>query len=255
MSKITEKVVLQLLLGNLTEHKLLCPSESTYRAHHSTQTAFFKITNDILLALDSGSVSLLTLWDLSAAFDTIYLCILLNRFQHMYGISGISWFSSYLTNRTQSVIVNDHISQVSSLSFGVPQVSVLGPVLFILCTKPLSDWIQCHSIESQSFADDTQLQISVPPLNIQSAISSLETCLSDIQTWMLENKLTPNNDKTETLLLRSTSKSFSVGKPTTISVCGCEIYFSSSAKNLGFFITDDMSIVLAHKERLPISLP
>ena len=138
----------------------------------------------------------------------------------MYGISGIalSWFSSYLTNRTQLVIVDGHVAQVSSLSYGVPQGSVFGPILFILYTKPLSDLIQCHSIESQSFADDTQLQVSVPPSNIQSAISSLETCLSDIQTWMLENKLKLNNDKTEALLLRSSSKSFSVCKPTTISV-------------------------------------
>ncbi|WP_293650351.1 reverse transcriptase family protein [Thiolapillus sp.] len=246
MSKITEKVVLQQLLAYLTEHKLICPSQSAYRPHHSTETALLKITNDILLALDSGNVSLLTLLDLSAAFDTIDHCILLDRLQHMYGISGtaLSWFSSYLTNRTQSVIVNDHISQVSSLSYGVPQGSVLGPILFILYTKPLSDLIQCHSIESQSFADDTQLQVSVPPSNIQSAISSLETCLSDIQTWMLENKLKLNNDKTEALLLRSSSKSFSVGKPTTISVCGCEISFSSSARNLGFYIRDDMSMEL-----------
>ena len=78
----------------------------------------------------------------------------------------------------------------------------------------------------------------------QSAISSLETCLSDIQTWMLENKRKLNNDKTEALLLRSSSKSFSVGKTTTISVCGCEISFSSSARNLGFYIRDDMSVEL-----------
>ncbi|WP_419586369.1 RNA-directed DNA polymerase, partial [Thiolapillus sp.] len=157
MSKVTEKVVLQQLLAYLTEHKLICPSQSAYRPHHSTETALLKITNDILLALDSGNVSLLTLLDLSAAFDTIDHCILLDRLQHMYGISGtaLSWFSSYLTNRTQSVIVNDHISQVSSLSYGVPQGSVLGPILFILYTKPLSDLIHCHSIESQSFADDT----------------------------------------------------------------------------------------------------
>ena len=168
---------------------LICPFQSAYRPNHST--ALLKITNDILFALDSGYVSLLTLLDLSAAFDTIDHCILLDRLQHMYGISGIalSWFSSYLTNRTQSVIVNYHISQASSLSYGVPQGSVLGPILFIHYTKPLSDLIQCHSIESQSFADDTQLQVSVPPSNIQSAISSLETSLSDIQTWMLENKL------------------------------------------------------------------
>ena len=152
----------------------------------------------------------------------------------MYGISvtALAWFSSYLTNRTQSVIVNDHISQVSS------------PILFILYTKPLSDLIQCHSIESHSFADDTQLQFSVPPSNIQPAISSLKTCLSDSQTWMLENELKLNNDETEALLLRSSIKSFSVGKPTTISVCGCEISFPSSARNLGFYIRDDMSVEL-----------
>ena len=66
----------------------------------------------------------------------------------MYGISGtaLSLFSSYLTNRTQSVIVDDHISHVSRLSYGVPQGSVLGPILFILYIKPLSDLNQCHSI-------------------------------------------------------------------------------------------------------------
>ena len=151
-------------------------------------------------------------------------------------------FSSYLTNRTQSVIVDDHISQVSSLSYGVPQGFVLGPILFVVYTKPLSDLIQCHSTESQSFADDTQLQVSVPTSNIHSAICSLETCLSDIQTRMLENKLKLNNDKTKAHLPRSSSKSFSVSKPTTISVCGCERYFSSSARNLGFYIRDDMSV-------------
>ena len=87
MSKVTEKVVLQHLLAYLTEHKLICPSQSACRPHHSTETALLKITNDILLALDSGNVSLLTLLDLSAAFDTVDHCILLDRLQHMYGIS------------------------------------------------------------------------------------------------------------------------------------------------------------------------
>ena len=118
---------------------------------------------------------------------------------------------------------------------------MLGPVLFILYTKSLSDFIQSRYIESQSFVDDTQLPVSFPPRNIQFAIFSLETCLSDIQTWMLENKRKPNDDKTAAVLVRSSSKSSSVSKPTTISVFGCEICFSSSARNLGFYITDDMS--------------
>ena len=104
MSKTTEKVVLQQLLAYLTEYKLICPSQSACNFHHSTETALLKITNDVLLAFDSGNISLLTLLDLSAAFDTIGHRILLDRLQHMYGISGtaLSWFSSYLTNRTVS---------------------------------------------------------------------------------------------------------------------------------------------------------
>ena len=93
-SKVTEKVVLQQLLACLTEHKLICPSQSDYHPHHSTETALLKITNVLLLALDSGNVSLLTFLDLSAAFDTVDHYILLNRLQHMFGITGtaLSWF-------------------------------------------------------------------------------------------------------------------------------------------------------------------
>ena len=152
VSKITEKIVLQQLLVYRTKHNLFCPSRSAGRPHRGTKTALFKIANDILLARDSGIVSLLTLLYLSAVLDTLDHCILLNRPQNIYWhpCYVLSWFSSYLTKRTQSVIVDDNVSQVSSISHGVPQGSVLGPILFILYRKPLSDLIQCHSIESQS---------------------------------------------------------------------------------------------------------
>ena len=240
-------VVSSTVIHRLLSHLASCISE--VNVHLLTVlTSFLHLTPAMFLFWHSW-IFQLPLTQLATAYfltDSNMIC---------YGISGtaLSWFSSYLTNRTQSVIVNDHISQVSSLSYGVPQGSLLGPILFILYTKPLSDLIQCRSIESQSFADDVQLQVYVPPSNIQSAIFSLETCLSDIQTWMLENKLKLNNDKTEALLLRSSSKSFSVGKPTTISVCGCEISFFFCQKS--WFLHQRLyEHGTAHKERLPISL-
>ena len=148
LSKVTEKIVLSQLSTYLNANKLFPVSQSAYRPGHSTETAPLKLLNDVLHALDNGDVSLLTLLDLSAAFDTIDHNILLQRLEDLYGISGtpLNWFRSYLSNRTQTVIINNKLSQPSMLNFGVPQGSVLGPILFILCTKPLTTLIRQHSI-------------------------------------------------------------------------------------------------------------
>ena len=130
--------------------------------------------------------------------------------------TGSNWHK-YVNPSVIIVIVNDHISQVSSLSYGVPQGSVLGPILFILYTKPLSDLIQCHSIESQSFADDTQLQVSVFPSICNIFSGNLSVRHSDLDA----------GKQREALPLRSSSKFFSISKPATISVCDCELSFSS----------------------------
>ena len=112
--------------------------------------------NDILHAIDNGDVT---------AFDTIDHNILSQRLEHLYEISGtpLSWFRSYLSNRTQTVTINNKLSQPTLLSFGVPQGSVLGPILFILYTKPLTTLIRHHSISNPCFADYTQLHDSCRP--------------------------------------------------------------------------------------------
>ena len=119
--------------------------------------------NDIVHALVNGDVTVVTLLDLS--FDTIDHNIICQRLEHLYGISGtpLNWFRSYLSNRTQTVTINNKLSQPTMLNFGVPQGSVLGPILFILYTKPLTTLIRRHSISNQSFADDTQLHDSCRP--------------------------------------------------------------------------------------------
>ena len=140
VSKIIEKLVLSQLSDHLSANCLYNRFQSAYRPGHSAETTLLKIASDLLLALDDGNVSLLALLDLSAAFDKIDHSILLHRLQHDFGIQGtaLDWFSSYLTNHTQSISIHCYTSEPAPISFGVPQGSVLGPVLFILYTTSLS---------------------------------------------------------------------------------------------------------------------
>ena len=140
LSKILEKVVLRQLSNHLLTNNLFCSHQSAYRAGHSTDTALLKTVNDLLSALDEDKVSLLFLLDLSAAFDTIDHSILLSRISYSFGISDIilTWFTSYLTDRTQTIFVNGFKSLPAPLHYGVPQGSVLGPILLVLYTQPLS---------------------------------------------------------------------------------------------------------------------
>ncbi|WP_419612617.1 RNA-directed DNA polymerase, partial [Thiolapillus sp.] len=159
LSKVLEKVVLHQLRGHLLANNLSETFQSAYRAHHSTETALLDVTNCLLGSADEGRVSILTLLDLSAAFDTLDHSILLTRLHDMFGISGkaFEWFSSYLSDRFQSVSVNGRVSSQKKLHYGVPQGSVLGPILFTLYTQPLSDIISQRKCNHHKFADDTQL--------------------------------------------------------------------------------------------------
>ena len=119
------------------------PLQSAYRDTHSTETALIKVQNDILSALDAGSSAILLMLDLSAAFDTIDHDILLSRLCNVYGITGnaLDWFRSYLTGRIQRVVIENAVSGDQELGFGVPQGSVLGPKIYCMYTKPVSDII------------------------------------------------------------------------------------------------------------------
>ena len=243
LSKILEKVVLSQLFSYLNEHNLISPSQSAYRPFHSTESALLKVSNDILNSLDSSEVSVLTLLDLSAAFDTIDHQILLSRLSSLYGFSGsvLNWFSSYLSERKLSVLVNNSYSDPADLHFGVPQGSVLGPILFILYTKPLSTLMNSHSLSNQSFADDTQLYTSSSIENIDSTLVTVQDCVLDIKQWMTDNKLKLNDDKTEALLFSKKTVDKAL-LPKSIQVCSSDISFSQHARNLGFTMTSDMSL-------------
>ena len=135
-------------------------------------------------------MSVLTLLDLSAAFDTIDH-ILLHRLEHAFGITGtaLSWIRSYLSDRDQTVFVNGLKSEPFRLLYGVPQVSVLGPILFVLYTKPLHNIFYCHSVCHHSFAGDIQMQNSSSLDQLDTTISAKQDCVSDVKSWMTLNRL------------------------------------------------------------------
>ena len=189
----------------------------------------------------------MALLDLSAAFDTIDHAILLSRLSTLYGISGtaLKWFKSYLSDRSQTVTINSNSSKPAILHFGVPQGSVLGPVLFILYTKPLFSVIHRHSISGHSFADDTQVHDSCPQGQITSSIQTIQNCISDIKSWMTCNKLKLNDDKTEVMLLKSDrtkSNNLNDTFPNSMLIGTTNIPFSSQAKNLGYTISSNLSV-------------
>ena len=249
LSKVLERLVLKQLLQHLETHNLLEPFQSAYRKCHSTETALLRVVNDLLQASDNGRVSILSLLDLSAAFDTIDHRILLTRLCTTFGCSGmvLDWFTSYLTGRTQSVVVG-HESAPLVLKCGVPQGSVLGPVLFTIYTQPLSTVIHQSGHSYHFFADDSQLHSSSAPSDFDTLACSLKNCIEGVSKWMNENKLKMNEDKTELMVIGTRSKVNQVSQ-THMCISGCDVPFSQSVRNLGFYLDETLSME-AHVKQL-----
>uniref|UniRef100_A0A8C4DRA9 Reverse transcriptase domain-containing protein n=1 Tax=Dicentrarchus labrax TaxID=13489 RepID=A0A8C4DRA9_DICLA len=241
LSKILEKVVAKELCDFLHNNSLFEDFQSGFRVHHSTETALVKVNNDFLTASDNGLVSVLVLLDLSAAFDTIDHNILLRRLEHQIGIKGtaLSWFKSYLSDRSQFIHVNDESSVNTTVSHGVPQGSVLGPILFTLYMLPLGNIIRNHSINFHCYADDTQLYLSIKPNEINQ-LSKLQTCLTDIKSWMTCNFLMLNSEKNEILVLGPKNLRDSWSKDIVTLDC-INLASSTTVRNLGVIFDQDLS--------------
>ena len=163
--KLIERAVTNQITKHIADNNLLESMQSAYRAHHSTETALVKVKSDILKAMDSQEIICLTLLDLSAAFDMISKDKLLTRLEEEFGITNtcLKWIESYLTQCTQRVIVGSSRSDPVTLAFGVPQGSVLGPILFTLYTCPLGRICRKHSIGYHLYTDDQQIYLSFKP--------------------------------------------------------------------------------------------
>ena len=245
MSKLLERVVARQLNNHLQNQNLVNTSQSAYKAGHSTESALLKIKNDIHMSIAQGHCVALTLLDLSAAFDTIDHNILLNRLSTEYGISDVvlRWFISYLTDRKQAVKIQDTLSSERNLPYGVPQGSVLGPVLFTLYTTPLSKIISAFSsLSHHLYADDTQIYVSLKPQTCISLIKQLQDCLLAVQSWMATNKLKLNPDKTEFIVLGTETNRSRLSNFFPVDILGNTCTPTSKVKNLGVVFDSSLSM-------------
>lgn len=246
LSKVIERIVVEKLTQHCFDNELEEPYQSAYRKNHSCETALLEVADCILTNMDSRRVTLLTLLDLSAAFDTVPHDRFLTRLESEYGISGsaLQWFSSYFQDRYQTVNIRDSMSDAERLTTGMPQGSGTGPWGYTKYTGPLGYLIRILCILYHMFADDTQLHKSLDPSSRTSqfsAKSAIESCISNISSWMSTYRLKLNSDKTEFMIL-GTRQQVAKMQFDCISVAGEVIKAKPCIRNLGIHMDSELKM-------------
>ena len=243
ISKLIERVVDIRLQEHLITNNLMTDKEYAYKKHHSTEMLLIKVVNDLLLSCDKNHPSVVLLLDLSAAFDTVDHRKLLNILHRDIGITGVAleWFKSYLINRTQKVKIGDSYSSTASLSYGVPQGSILGPRLFNIYIRSLYEYIKATKFEIEGFADDHQLIKSfLVAMQTVALGDDIRNCLNHISMWMNKHFLCLNETKTKILVVAppGVKERILIGG---VILENCCIRFVDSAKNLGVILDSFLS--------------
>ena len=243
VSKIVEKLVSDQLVSHLQSNNLMPRLQSAYRRHHSTETALLRVVSDLLRAADNKKVTLLGLLDLSAAFDCVDHAILLQRLTNRFGIVGtaLDWIKSFLSDRTQQVSYNHRLSSVGHLICGVPQGSVLGPLMFVLYTAELFDLIEACGLTAHSYADDTQIYLSVPAVDASTAVQRFTLCVERIEAWMGANRLKLNTEKTQVIWI-GTRQQLSKIDITELRLGSATVPVSNSVSDLGVMVDSQLTM-------------
>lgn len=233
-SKILEKIFLNRLHIFIERHAILSNCQYGFRSKHSTATAIMEFAEEITHAMDNKYFLVSIFVDLQKAFDTLDHRILLQKL-HRYGIRGVAhkWVTSYLNNRNQFVEINNVQSQKKRVTCGVPQGSVLGPVLFILYINDIvsvSNLLKCIM-----FADDTTLFYSGE--NVNTVLQTVQNEFEKIIMWFNANRLSLNISKTKYMIFSCKKNDIDVN----LSVQGSEIERTHEIKFLGIMIDDNLT--------------
>ena len=219
-----------------SENNIIYPLQFGFRQQYSTFHALIRLSEDIRKNLDKGNIGCGIFVDLQKAFDTVEHDILLAKLEH-YSIHGMAnnWFKSYLFNRKQFVSINGHISNQTSVKYGVPQGSVLGPLLFLIYINDLN--LTIKFCKFHHFADDTNLLHFSKSVNKLNKYVNLD--MKNLTDWLNTNKISLNVKKTEVVIFKYKKKKLEC--PIRIKLSRKRLYPSNSIRCLDVKVDENLN--------------
>ena len=239
-----EKVVFDQLYSYFEQNDLFYDSQHGYRKKHSTETACLEFVDSIHRNLELGKLPISFFLDLSKAFDTLDHKILLAKLKY-YGLNttALSWFTSYLSNRKQFVEIDDAKSTITDVNTGVPQGSILGPLLFIIYMNDINT--VSEKFEFVLYADDTSLTTTICTFNLDNDVKHLSNNINNelalVNDWLVANKLSLNIGKTKFMIFHYPQLRDANIPKLEIYINGICIQRTEKMDFLGLTVTDTMS--------------
>ena len=232
-----------MLVVYLDSNNLVPKYQSGFRKHHSTESATPRVLSDIYSAIDNGRIALLALLDVSAAFDTVDHDILMHRLSESFGIVGQAhdWLSSFVTRRTYSVRFGGTTTSPWKVRSGIPQGSILGPLLYILYTADVAALVESLGFKVHLYADDTQLYDFCSSSEAEALAIRVNTAIEAVSSWMSSNRLCLNLDKTKYLWFGTRQQ---LGKRDTVALSNISAAMVSDTvtRNLGLLLDQELSM-------------
>ena len=238
-SKILERAVFDQLYKYMNLNKFLNQYQSGFRPLRSTSTALINITDDWLNSFDNGEITGVVMLDLKKAFDTVDLDILIHKLK-LYGIDrkGIKWFTSYLQDRSHFTSIQGNSSTSIPIRCGVPQGSIIGPLLFIIYINDLPNNVS--NCKVSMYADDTALYYASKDIN--ELVKVINDDLINVTAWLNKNKLSLNVNKTEVILLGTKSRLRNLPhNDINININGTPLSRVKKCKHLGVIVDENLS--------------
>ena len=239
LSKVLERAATDQIVGYLERNKLISRNQHAYRKGHSTQTCLVELTNLLYEYMDKGKYSGVASLDLSKAYDSIKHSLLLHKLAKLgFGEESLMWVNSYLSNRKQRTKFKNITSDEEIITSGIPQGSIIGPILFVCFTNDLAEVFgdECHII---SYADDTQLVVQAN--NINELKQKIERMISLAQNWYENNSMKNNIGKSEILIMAKGNKEETVSIQVTDERKPVKLKSKNNLKILGVYIDSKLN--------------